>query len=54
VGAVALANRLKAMETTLKDLGPEALGEDVEILGELMARTESAMAGLAARSVAKA
>lgn len=53
VGAVALANRLKAMETTLKVLGPEALGEDIPLLGELLARTEAAMAALNGPTAAK-
>jgi CheY-like chemotaxis protein len=52
VGAVALANRLQAMETTLKGLGTEALEEEVTVLGELLVRTEAAMAALAARNAA--
>jgi PAS domain S-box-containing protein len=48
VGAVALTNRLKAMETSLKGRGPQALGEDIPELAELLARTDAALARLAA------
>jgi PAS domain S-box-containing protein len=52
VGALALTDRLKAMETALKSLGPTALGEDLTELAGLLARTEAAMAKLSARSAA--
>jgi two-component system, sensor histidine kinase and response regulator len=50
LGAVALTERIQAMEAALKAEGAGALGEDVGKLADLFARTEQALNRLPARS----
>ena len=40
IGAIALAEKLKAMEAVLEQAGPEALAGEIEALGVLFDRTE--------------
>jgi PAS domain S-box-containing protein len=51
VGAVAMADQLKEMETSLRGAGIEALGEAIQALPTLFARTGKALVQLPARSL---